>query len=48
MAARHYNRRRTFDVIHILQEYDVKSKGVDVGDVDQGELLKEMVFKILY
>lgn len=47
LAARHYNRRRTFDIIHILQEYDVKSKGVGVGDVDQGDLLKEMVYKIL-
>lgn len=48
VAARHYNRGRTFDVIHILQEYDMKAKGVGVGDTPPGELLKEMVYKILY
>lgn len=48
IAARNYNRRKTFDVIHILQEYDMKSKGVGVGDTPQGELLKEMVYKILH
>lgn len=46
-AAQHYNRRKTFDIIHLLQEYDMKAKGVGVGEVSQGDLLKELVFRIL-
>ena len=33
-------------IVSILHEYDVKSKGVD-SNIDEGELLKEMIFKIL-
>ena len=47
LAARHYSRAKTFDVIHLLKEYDLKSKGVGVADGNQGELLKELVYKIL-
>lgn len=47
IAARNYGRRKMFDVVGNLSAYDLKSKGVGVGDVDQGELLKELVFKIL-
>lgn len=46
-VARHYNRKKTFEVIHLLHEYDIKSKGVGIGNVPQGDLLKEMVFRIL-
>ncbi len=31
-----------------LREYDLKSKGVDSGSATEGELLKELVFKILH
>lgn len=34
-------------IISILREYDVKSKGVD-ADSDDGELLKEMIYKITH
>lgn len=47
-AARTYNRRRTFDVIAHLREYDLKSKGLNAVNMEQGELLKELVYKILY
>lgn len=47
VAARNYGRRKMFDVLHYLSDYDLKSKGVSVGTVDNGELLKELVFKIL-
>lgn len=47
MAARNYNRGKMFQVINCLHEYDMKIKGVGVGDVSGGDLLKELVFKIL-
>ena len=34
-------------IISILREYDVKSKGVDANN-DEGELLKEMIYKITH
>lgn len=34
------------NIISILHEYDVKSKGVD-SNSEEGELLKEMIFKII-
>lgn len=34
------------NIISVLREYDVKSKGVD-SNSDEGELLKEMIYKIL-
>ncbi|MBK1438926.1 DNA polymerase III subunit delta [Parapedobacter sp. ISTM3] len=48
MAARSYNRRKTFDIIAYLREYDLKSKGLNAVNVEQGDLLKELVYKILY
>lgn len=48
MAARNYHRGKTFEIIHIIKEYDLKSKGMNIGpNVSQGDLLKEMVYKIL-
>lgn len=47
VAARAFNRRKTFDVIANIKEYDLKSKGVNAGNNDHGELLKELVYKIL-
>ncbi|WP_257670234.1 DNA polymerase III subunit delta [Parapedobacter tibetensis] len=47
-AARSYNRRKTFDIIAYLREYDLKSKGLNAVNIEQGDLLKELVYKILY
>lgn len=48
IAARNYNRRKAFQIIQIISEYDLKSKGVNVGpNLSQADLLKEMVYKIL-
>jgi DNA polymerase-3 subunit delta len=35
-------------IFNYLREYDLKSKGVDRGSATEGELLKELVFKILH
>lgn len=48
-AARSYNLPKTFEVISLLREYDLKSKGVDsTGNTTDGELLKELLFKMLH
>ncbi len=48
LAARNYSRRKLFDVIHYLKETDLQSKGMNIGySADNGDLLRELVFKIL-
>ncbi|OEK08644.1 DNA polymerase III subunit delta [Flavivirga aquatica] len=46
-AARHYPMRKVSMVISILREFDLKSKGVGASAVPQGDLLKELLVKIL-
>lgn len=46
-AAKNYSYPRLREIISILREYDLKGKGVG-SNVRGGELLKEMVFKILH
>ena len=48
VAGRNYNKWKTFQVITLLREYDLKSKGVDTANNDIGPLLKELVYKILH
>jgi len=36
------------DIIKTLKEYDLKSKGVDNISASDGELLKELTYKILH
>ncbi len=46
-AARNYNKSKSAYIIGILREYDAKSKGIDSPTIDDGELMKEMIFKII-
>lgn len=46
-AANHYPTPKAFAIIGLLREYDMKSKGVGSGNTDDGELLKELLMKIL-
>lgn len=47
-AARNFNKRKSFDIISVLREYDQKSKGMFVGpNTSQADIMREMVFKIL-
>lgn len=48
IAARNFNLPKTKKVIHLLKEYDLRSKGVDNDSTSEGELMKEMVWKILH
>lgn len=41
-----WNGPRLFKVLGLLREYDAKSKGVNSGGLDGGELLKELLLKI--
>ncbi len=48
VAARNYSPGKLKSIFGYLREYDLKSKGVDSGSATHGELLKELVFKILH
>jgi DNA polymerase-3 subunit delta len=47
-AAKNYGKAKVVQIISMLREYDMKSKGWQNASTDPGELLKELVFKILH
>lgn len=47
-GARTYNAVKCAGIIALLREYDMKSKGVGNANISDGELLKELVFKIMH
>ncbi len=47
VASRTFNFGKTMQVISLLREYDLKSKGVD-SVTDNGGLMKELIFKIMH
>ena len=48
-AAKKYSPTKLYEIMGILREYDMKSKGFEVsGMVDSGDLQKEMIYKILH
>lgn len=48
IAAKKYNPTKLYEIIGILREYDMKSKGYEVsGMVSTADLQKEMIYKIL-
>jgi DNA polymerase III subunit delta len=47
-AARHYDIRKTVEIISYLREYDLKSKGVGAASISEEGLLKELIYKILH
>lgn len=47
-AAKNYSTGKIVQVISDLRETDLKSKGVGNASVEDGELLKELVYKILH
>ena len=48
VAARNYSMKKLGAIVSYLREYDLKSKGVDNASVKDGELMKELMFKILH
>ncbi|WP_372756477.1 DNA polymerase III subunit delta [Mariniflexile sp.] len=47
LAARNYPMKKVSEIISTLREFDVKSKGVGANAVSQGDLLRELMVKIL-
>lgn len=47
-AMRIYNAFKTMEIISLIRQFDARSKGVDNSSASQGELLKELVFKITH
>jgi len=47
-AAKNFPVHKLVSVISNLREYDLKSKGLDNASATDGELMKELVFKILH
>jgi DNA polymerase-3 subunit delta len=47
-AASKYNVSKTMQIISLLRSYDMKSKGYGDPGTEPGELLKELVFRILH
>ena len=47
-AARNYSAMKVLDIISYIREYDLKSKGVMVGENNHGEWMKELLFKIMH
>ena len=47
-AALNYNSSKLKQIFSYLKETDLKSKGVDNSGITYGELLKELIFKILH
>ena len=45
-AANLYPNKRVFQIFGYLREYDMKNKGLNSGDADSGELLRELLLKI--
>src|SRR5690606_37289948 len=48
-AAKKYHPTKLYEIIGILREYDLKSKGMGVSTlIEPGDLQKEMIYKILH
>lgn len=48
LAAQRYPRPRLEKVMELLHVYDLKSKGVNTGAIDDGELTRELIFRITH
>ncbi len=48
VSAMKYNVTKTIQIISFLRTYDMKTKGFGDVSTDQGDLLKELVYKILH
>jgi DNA polymerase-3 subunit delta len=46
-AARNYNLKRLVQIVSIMRDYDMKLKGVGSGETEEGELMREMIYKIM-
>jgi DNA polymerase-3 subunit delta len=47
-AAQNFNAWKTMKIISTIRETDARSKGIDNPSADDGDLMKELIFKILH
>jgi DNA polymerase-3 subunit delta len=47
-AAANYKPHKLIEIFSLLREYDMRSKGVNNESAESGDLLKEMIYKILH
>jgi len=47
-ALKRYNAFKSMEIISLLRQYDAKGKGVDNVSTSDGELLRELLFKIMH
>lgn len=47
-AAKNYKLGKVIDVFAYIKEADLRFKGVDSGSMEEGEILRELVYKILH
>lgn len=47
-ALKYYNVNKVMEIISLLRTYDAKSKGIDNVSASPGELLKELVYRIMH
>jgi DNA polymerase-3 subunit delta len=48
LASHNYNPKKLVSIIEMLREYDLRSKGFGDAGTKHGDLLKELIFKILH
>ena len=48
LGAKRFNKAAIIKNISLLREYDMKSKGVNNASANDGELLREMIFKMMH
>jgi DNA polymerase-3 subunit delta len=48
VAAKNFQLGKVIDCFTYIQEADLRSKGVDTGGMDDTEILREMIFKIMH
>ncbi len=47
-AARIYNPRKCVEIFSLLRDYDLRAKGLNNDSTEDGELLRELVYKIMH
>jgi DNA polymerase-3 subunit delta len=47
-ASKRFNIGKTVEIIHLLREADLQTKGVTGRDIPDGEVMKELVFKMMH
>ena len=48
LALRQFSPARTIELIHLIRRADAQSKGIESGSMDEGEILRELVWLILH